>query len=226
MLGNIATVESAGDGGGGGGGANLSRVVLSLVNITEDQTLKNGPHARLREGRVIYENRPVNLYLYLLFSANNPVYSTALTQLSRVIEFFQGQNVFTIRNSPDLVGVSLAADEFAGLRLVVELQSLTFEQVNYLWGSLGGKQVPFVLYRARLVSLTAGDIASSGPPVEEIVVDDFLRFSAMSIRIRFRTICAVHLWHDFLLARGSSEFEALAPELQERILADTRSATA
>ena len=53
VLGNIATVESAGDGGGGGGGANLSRVVLSLVNITEDQTLKNGPHARLREGRVI-----------------------------------------------------------------------------------------------------------------------------------------------------------------------------
>lgn len=41
----------------------------------------------------------------------------------------------------------------------------------------------------------------------------------MSIHIRFRTICAVHLWHDFLLARGSSEFEALAPELQESILA-------
>ena len=176
VLGNIATVESAGDGGGGGGAANLSRVVLSLVNITEDPTLKNGPHSRLRDGRVAYENRPVNLYLYLLFSANNPVYSTALTQLSRVIEFFQGQNVFTIRNSPDLVGVSLAADELAGLRIVAELQSLTFEQVNYLWGSLGGKQVPFVLYRARLISLTAGDIASSGPPVEEIAVESFSAF--------------------------------------------------
>ncbi|MGA9577136.1 MAG: DUF4255 domain-containing protein [Terrimicrobiaceae bacterium] len=177
VLGNIATVESAGDGGGGGGGAaNLSRVVLSLVNITEDPTLKNGPHSHLRDGRIVYENRPVNLYLYLLFSANNPVYSTALTQLSRVIEFFQGQNVFTIRNSPDLVGVSLAADELAGLRIVVELQSLTFEQVNYLWGSLGGKQVPFVLYRARLISLTAGDIVSSGPPIEEIAVDSFSAF--------------------------------------------------
>jgi hypothetical protein len=42
----------------------------------------------------------------------------------------------------------------------------------------------------------------------------------MSFRIRFRTICAVHLWHDFLLARGSAEFESLAPELQERILAE------
>jgi Pvc16 N-terminal domain len=135
--------------------------------------LKNGPHSRLRDGRIIYENRPVHLYLYLLFSANNPVYSTALTQLSRVIEFFQGQNVFTIRNSPDLAGVSLSADALAGLRIVLELQSLTFEQVNYLWGSLGGKQVPFVLYRARLIALTAGDIASSGPPIEEIEVDDY-----------------------------------------------------
>jgi Pvc16 N-terminal domain len=81
--------------------------------------------------------------------------------------------VFTIRNSPDLAGVSLSADALAGLRIVVELQSLTFEQVNYLWGSLGGKQVPFVLYRARLITLTAGDIASSGPPVEQIEVEDY-----------------------------------------------------
>ena len=41
----------------------------------------------------------------------------------------------------------------------------------------------------------------------------------MSIHIRFRTICAVHLWHDFLLARGSSEFEALTTELQLETMA-------
>ena len=42
----------------------------------------------------------------------------------------------------------------------------------------------------------------------------------MSFRIQFRTICAVHLWHDFLLARGSAEFDSLTAELQERILAE------
>ena len=41
----------------------------------------------------------------------------------------------------------------------------------------------------------------------------------MSFRIQFRTICAVHLWHDFLLARGNAEFDSLTAELQERILA-------
>ncbi|MGA7904084.1 MAG: hypothetical protein WCA06_15740 [Terrimicrobiaceae bacterium] len=42
----------------------------------------------------------------------------------------------------------------------------------------------------------------------------------MRFQIRFRTICAVHLWHDFLMARGSAEFDSLTPELQERILAE------
>lgn len=42
----------------------------------------------------------------------------------------------------------------------------------------------------------------------------------MSFRIQFRTICAVQLWHDFLLARGSAEFESLTTELQQRILAE------
>jgi hypothetical protein len=41
----------------------------------------------------------------------------------------------------------------------------------------------------------------------------------MSFRIQFRTLCEVHFWHDFLLARGSAEFDGLAPELRERILA-------
>jgi hypothetical protein len=42
----------------------------------------------------------------------------------------------------------------------------------------------------------------------------------VSFRIQFRTICAVQLWHDFLLARGSAEFESLTTELQQRILAE------
>jgi len=163
-LGNIAMVES----GVEGVGADLTRVVLSLVNITEDHTLKNGPNHRRAGGKIVYENRPVNLYLYLLFSANHTQYPTALTQLGRIIEFFQGRQIFTVRNSPDLTEISASAEELATLRLVMELQSLTFEQVNHLWGSLGGKQVPFVLYRARLLSLTAGEIEATGEPIDEI----------------------------------------------------------
>lgn len=164
ILGNIAQMESETK-------DELKQVVLSLVNVEEDTALKNGPHSRLKDGKVIYENRPVNLHLYLLFCANNTDYATALKRLGSIIEFFQGRNVFTIRNSPNLENLSHTADELAGFRLSLELHSLSFEQINHLWGSLGGKQVPFVLYRARLVSLSAGEFRTAGPPIEEISMD-------------------------------------------------------
>lgn len=163
FLGNIAQVESETK-------DELKQVVLSLVNVEEEGALKNGPHHRLKDGQVVYENRPVNLNLYLLFSANHSDYGTALKRLGEVITFFQGRNVFTVRNSPDLDKLTLTAEQLAGFRISLELHSLSFEQINHLWGSLGGKQVPFILYRARLVSLSAREFRSSGPPIEEIAV--------------------------------------------------------
>lgn len=160
FLGNIAQMD-------GETKAELKQVVVTLVNVEEESALKNGPHQRIKNGKVIYENRPINLSLYLLFSANLGDYSDALKRLSHVIEFFQGQNVFTARNSPHLSKLSRTPEELAGFRLSMELFSLTFEQINHLWGSLGGKQVPFVLYRARLVSLTANEIRSTGSPILE-----------------------------------------------------------
>ena len=50
----------------------------------------------------------------------------------------------------------------------MELHSLTFEQINHLWGSLGGKQVPFVMYRARMLSLTADEVLGRGDPITDI----------------------------------------------------------
>ena len=121
-------------------------------------------------GKVVYENRPVNFYLYLLFSANLKEYDDSIKRLGEVIEFFQGQNVFTARNSPHQEKLDQPVEELGGFKISLELFSLTFEQINHLWGSLGGKQVPFVLYRARLVSLSANKIHSTGPPVTDISI--------------------------------------------------------
>ncbi|NJM37179.1 MAG: DUF4255 domain-containing protein [Akkermansiaceae bacterium] len=144
------------------------KVIVTLVNLEEEAALKNGPHHRIKDGKVVYENRPVQVYLYLLFSANLANYSDSLKRIGSVIEFFQGKNVFTVRNSPHLDGLTLSPEELGGFRVTLELFSLTFEQINHLWGSLGGKQVPFVLYRVRLVTLTAKEILSSGPPITDV----------------------------------------------------------
>jgi hypothetical protein len=122
------------------------------VNIEEEQTLKNAPHYQVVNSKIQYKNPPVNLNLYILFCANHTEYDIALERLSEVITFFQGQTKFSLQTTPPPLS-GAEPSTFAGIRILIELYTLTFEQINYLWGSLGGKQVPFVMYRARLVSL-------------------------------------------------------------------------
>ncbi|MNR02277.1 hypothetical protein D3C85_1181210 [compost metagenome] len=50
----------------------------------------------------------------------------------------------------------------------MELYTLTFEQINHLWGSLGGRQVPFAMYKLRLVAISENAIVREVPLIEEI----------------------------------------------------------
>jgi hypothetical protein len=49
-----------------------------------------------------------------------------------------------------------------------EMYTLSFEQVNHLWGTLGGKQMPFVLYKLRLIAITERKLVREVPLIEEI----------------------------------------------------------
>jgi len=141
------------------------KIVVSLINIEEESTLKNGKHF-IKEGTSIkYYNRPVHLNLYILFAANYryDMYAKGLTNLSKVIEYFQSHKQITHLNSP-IPGSS----ENETLELYMELFALTFEQVNYVWGSLGGKQVPFVLYKGRLVAIKADKQLQGGSQITEV----------------------------------------------------------
>lgn len=149
--------------------ANLQqRIVISLVNIEEETTLKNAKnYLRTGAGMASYSNTPVYLNLYLLFTANytggdSPKnnYLLALQNLSFVISFFQSRNHFTIGNSqvPQLMGFFDEQDllylpDLIDMRVTIELYTLTFEQINHLWGSLGGRQAPFAMYKARLLMI-------------------------------------------------------------------------
>jgi hypothetical protein len=178
ILENIGLLETA-------DAANLQqRIVISLVNIEEESTLKNAKNY-LRSGNggvVSYSNTPVYLNLYVLFTANytggdSPKnnYLLALANLSFVISFFQSRNHFTIGGSqvPQLMGFfdeqdMLYLPDLMDMRINIELYTLTFEQINYLWGSLGGRQAPFAMYKARLVMIRdIGKIRDTGI-IEEI----------------------------------------------------------
>lgn len=170
ILHNIALMESDTQ-------ADLSnKIVITLVNTEEESTLKNSSNVLRTSNGVKYVEPPVFLNLYILISSTlgqdlQDAYEFALGRLSLVIQFFQAKKSFTIKNSPftTISGDSNIPQESKDeLKLNVELYTLTFEQINHLWGSLGGKQVPFAMYKIRLVSIkeNSGEIA---PLIEEIV---------------------------------------------------------
>jgi hypothetical protein len=132
--------------------ANLSNhVVVSLINIEEEKTLKNTTTFNTTtkpNGDVSLTKRrtPVFLNLYVLFAANLSVYEQSLDALSGVIGFFQKQNVFDGKDYTELSEVGVE-------RLIFDIYSLRFEELNQVWSVLGGKYIPSVLYRVRLVAI-------------------------------------------------------------------------
>lgn len=149
------------------------KVVVSVVNIEEEATLKNYTRDKKIGSTISYFHHPIHMNLYLLFTANYPqAYDTALIRLSSIIRFFQHRNSFDIQSAqplPDTVDITDPDD--MEMLLKIELCALTFEQINYLWGTLGGKQMPFVLYKARLVTIQENKIFKEGGIIEEIRTD-------------------------------------------------------
>lgn len=158
-----------------------NKLVISLVNTEEESALKNTNHVTKAFNGIKYTEPPVFLNLYILISATlgqdlQDAYEFALHRLSLVIRFFQAKRNFTVKNSPftsisnDLNISQEIKDE---LRLNVELYTLTFEQINHLWGSLGGKQVPFAMYKVRVIRIQE-DTSIIAPPIEEIQTNQLM----------------------------------------------------
>ena len=150
------------------------KIVLSLVNVEEEASLKNNLHytrdlaARTTE----YHNPKVNVNLYVMFTCNATFYENAMTYLSRVIRFFQSKNVFTETNSVAISGIN-PLDRFRTFKIMMDLHTPTFEQANHLWGMLGSKQLPCVMYKIRVLDLEFKRILGTGKLVEEIhIVED------------------------------------------------------
>jgi hypothetical protein len=159
------------------GGTGVAREVLNLsvVNIKEEAALKNLPgyERDLVAGTVRYERPPVFLNLQLLLVATHASYAGALLMLSRAIRYFQLRPLFTDANvDPSSVSANAPLnplDRLTTFKLALSLYSPTMEEVNHLWGTLGGKQYPFVMYMLRLVELRFDQVESESRLVAEVV---------------------------------------------------------
>lgn len=163
-LGNIARQES---GEGSAASSPVGNVVMTVVNIEEENTLKNNTPYIRRGEKIEKQNPIVFINLYVLISSPIDPYDKALLRISEVIRFFQGKSVFTpegniASNFPDQVE-----------KIMLELFTLNFEQVNHLWGILGGKYLPSVMYKLRLLPILSNK-KQNVHPIEEIAANSNL----------------------------------------------------
>jgi hypothetical protein len=165
ILGNISLYDS--HGAQGGQNPLDNKIILSLVNLQEEATLKNQPYFKKYELDTEYENPPVFINLFLLFSITTSNYKNALIYLSHIIGFFQGKRIFTNKNTPIPI-VNPKIEDMEDFRLIMDLYSPTFEESNYLWSSLGGKLFPSALYKLRIVSLKKQQTQETRKTIQEI----------------------------------------------------------
>lgn len=148
---------------------------VSLINIEEERVFKEQRSMTLNANHEYEKANPeVKLNLYILICANfeageaedSDTYEEGLKQLSWAITFFQSRSVFTPESSPAMQVLDPDLK-----KLVVELFSFNFEQLNQFWSVIGANYLPSVLYKVKVLSLREKQIQDSGPPITEITLD-------------------------------------------------------
>jgi hypothetical protein len=146
---------------------NTNKVLISLVNISEESTMKNNPdYALTRNNLVNYNNPPINLNLFIMITSFMTNYENALIYLSHAITFFQGKYSFTLKDST--TEVEGLPDDF---HIILDLYNLGFEQLNYVWSTFGGKQHPFVCFKVRLIKMERESTREIHGVIKEVQID-------------------------------------------------------
>ena len=140
------------------------QIGVALVNVEEERALRSQvPQTQFADGRHVVVEPEIKLNMHLLFAAQFRQYDQGLRQLSLVLTFFQAHPAFTSERNP---GLDPRIE-----RLTAELVTLTYEQLNQLWAAIGGKQIPSVVYRFRLVAIQDTEPADVRPPVTVVSVE-------------------------------------------------------
>lgn len=140
------------------------KAILSLVNIEEDRTVRRQETVVKTATTARYKNPPLQLNLYVLVAIHKDDYQDSLVLLGHIVQFFQFQNSFTSLTHPAL--------DARIQKLMVELYTMNFEQVNHLWSTLGGKYLPSALYKVRQLTLDEQAVTSESGLIREIRIDE------------------------------------------------------
>lgn len=125
----------------------VNKLNLFLVNMERDTMVQNLSTPEFRGDRAVVPAKKVYLNLYFVLAANfkGGNYVDSLRYLSKAIAFFLDHSFFDRTNSPDMP---------EGLeKIAIDMESMNMQEMNNLWGTIGAKYVPSVLYRLKTVAL-------------------------------------------------------------------------
>lgn len=131
---------------------------VSLLSLEEERVFRAQlPDLTHENGKLVKREPPLKLNMNLLFVANFQQYDQGLRHLALVLAYFQSHPSFTQAAYPGL--------DSRIEKLNVELQSLTYEQLNQVWAFVGAKQLLSAVYRVRMVSLQEEEPSGIGAPI-------------------------------------------------------------
>lgn len=138
-----------------------NKLVIFLVNIEKDAVPFRNVNLHEVGDREVQSSLPLYFNIYLMMTANftGNNYPEALKFLSSTISFFQKNHVINRQTVPELDGRIE--------KLILDIENLSIQDLSNLWGALGGKYLPSIVYRVRMVAFDSGDIAGRTPVVGE-----------------------------------------------------------
>ena len=121
----------------------INNLTISVININEDKVA----YSKSKLSPSIGEKLPVYLNVYVLVGANfdSKRNKEALRFLSAAVSFFQQKKVFTPSDTPSLDG---SID-----KIIFEIVNLDFKEISSIFGALGSKYMPSIVYKMRMVCI-------------------------------------------------------------------------
>jgi hypothetical protein len=144
----------------------IQGINMALLNVEQENTLKNLPHSRVQNNRVFYQVPPFSINLQIVLSFHFEQYETSIQYLSETANFFHKKSWFSAQNQrpeqpfPSTLG-----------RLIVDFKNVTLEELNHIWSISGGVHRPALFYKVRLLRLEQDD-AIEGPAIETVEIND------------------------------------------------------
>ena len=137
-------------------------LVLFPVNIQKDSVAASRiPSPQVNTG-IVSNPPPIYLNLFLVIGVyyDPTQLRYGLDLLTMLISILQGQPLWDQNNTPGLPqGIE---------KLIFEMESLDFHQQSHIWGHLGGRYLPSVVYKLRMIIIDDGQIETIVPTIGEI----------------------------------------------------------